>query len=71
MLEKARKLGVRRFCVHKGLPLGPVADYNHPRDLIKAGRNTIVFTTTPMEPATTNNQLTFRIGEVTTNPNEA
>ena len=37
-------------------------------DLIKAGRNTIVFTTTPMEPATTNNQLTFRIGEVTTNP---
>jgi len=36
MLEKARALGVRRFCVHKGLPLGPVADYNHPRDLIKA-----------------------------------
>jgi predicted TIM-barrel fold metal-dependent hydrolase len=36
MLEKARKLGVRRFCVHKGLPLGPIADYNHPRDLIKA-----------------------------------
>jgi predicted TIM-barrel fold metal-dependent hydrolase len=22
--------------LHKGLPLGPVADYNHPRDLIKA-----------------------------------
>jgi predicted TIM-barrel fold metal-dependent hydrolase len=39
MLEKARKLGVRRFCVHKGLPLGPVADYNHPRDLIKAARD--------------------------------
>jgi uncharacterized protein len=36
MLEKARKLGVPRFCVHKGLPLGPVIDYNHPRDLIKA-----------------------------------
>jgi uncharacterized protein len=36
MLEKARALGVRRVCVHKGLPLGPVADYNHPRDLIKA-----------------------------------
>jgi predicted TIM-barrel fold metal-dependent hydrolase len=36
MLEKARALGVRRFCVHKGLPLGPVEDYNHPRDLIKA-----------------------------------
>src|SRR2546426_8641431 len=36
MLERARKLGIKRFCVHKGLPLGPVADYNHPRDLIKA-----------------------------------
>ena len=39
MLEKVRKTGVRRFCVHKGLPLGPVADYNHPRDLIKAARD--------------------------------
>ena len=39
MLEKARKLGVRRFCVHKGLPLGPVADYNHPRDLIQAAKD--------------------------------
>jgi uncharacterized protein len=39
MLEKARKSGVRRFCVHKGLPLGPVADYNHPRDLIKAAKD--------------------------------
>jgi uncharacterized protein len=39
MLERARKLGVKRFCVHKGLPLGPVADYNHPRDLIKAARD--------------------------------
>jgi hypothetical protein len=37
-------------------------------DLIKAGRNTITFTTTPMEPATNNNQLTFRVGQVTTNP---
>ena len=36
MLERARKLGVRGVCLHKGLPLGPVADYNHPRDLIKA-----------------------------------
>ena len=36
MLEKARALGVRRFCVHKGLPLGLVEDYNHPRDLIRA-----------------------------------
>ena len=36
MLERARKLGIRRVCLHKGLPLGPVADYNHPRDLIKA-----------------------------------
>jgi uncharacterized protein len=39
MLEKARKLGIKRFCVHKGLPLGPVADYNHPRDLIKAAKD--------------------------------
>jgi hypothetical protein len=39
MLEKARKTGVKRFCVHKGLPLGPVADYNHPRDLVKAARD--------------------------------
>jgi uncharacterized protein len=39
MLERVRKSGVRRFCVHKGLPLGPVADYNHPRDLIKAAKD--------------------------------
>jgi hypothetical protein len=39
MLERARKLGVKRFCVHKGLPLGPVADYNHPRDVIKAAKD--------------------------------
>ena len=39
MLERARKLGVKRICLHKGLPLGPVADYNHPRDLIKAARD--------------------------------
>jgi uncharacterized protein len=39
MLEKARQLGVKRLCVHKGLPLGPVADYNHPRDLIKAAKD--------------------------------
>jgi hypothetical protein len=39
MLEKARALGIRRVCLHKGLPLGPVADYNHPRDLIKAAKD--------------------------------
>lgn len=39
MLERARKLGVKRVCVHKGLPLGPVAGFNHPRDLIKAARD--------------------------------
>ncbi len=39
MLERARKLGVTRICLHKGLPLGPVADYNHPRDLIKAAKD--------------------------------
>jgi predicted TIM-barrel fold metal-dependent hydrolase len=39
MLERARKLGVKRVCLHKGLPLGPVSDYNHPRDVIKAARD--------------------------------
>ncbi|HJR76839.1 MAG TPA: amidohydrolase family protein [Nitrospiraceae bacterium] len=39
MLERARKLGIPRVCVHKGLPLGPVQDYNHPRDLIKAAKD--------------------------------
>ncbi len=39
MLEQARKLNVKRVCVHKGLPLGPVPDFNHPRDLIKAAKD--------------------------------
>ncbi len=39
MLEQARKLSVPRICVHKGLPLGPVPEYNHPRDLIKAAKD--------------------------------
>lgn len=39
MLQKARELGVKRLCVHKGLPLGTVADFNHPRDLIKAAKD--------------------------------
>ena len=39
MLEQARKLGIKRICVHKGLPLGPVPDYNHPRDLIRAAKD--------------------------------
>ena len=39
MLGARAKLGVKRVCVHKGLPLGPVADYNHPRDLIKAAKD--------------------------------
>jgi len=39
MLEQARKLNVKRVCVHKGLPLGPVPGYNHPRDLIKAAKD--------------------------------
>lgn len=39
MLEKARALGIPRVCVHKGLPLGPVEEYNHPRDLIKAAKD--------------------------------
>jgi predicted TIM-barrel fold metal-dependent hydrolase len=39
MLERARKLKIPRVCVHKGLPLGPVPEYNHPRDLIKAAKD--------------------------------
>jgi predicted TIM-barrel fold metal-dependent hydrolase len=39
MLERARRLGIKRVCLHKGLPLGPVSDYNHPRDVIKAARD--------------------------------
>ena len=39
MLEQARKLKTTRVCVHKGLPLGPVPDYNHPKDLIKAAKD--------------------------------
>ncbi len=39
MLERARALKVPRICVHKGLPLGPIEDYNHPRDLIKAAKD--------------------------------
>ncbi len=39
MLEQARKLKVSRVCVHKGLPLGPVPDYNHPKDLIKTAKD--------------------------------
>ncbi len=39
MLEQARKLKVPHVCVHKGLPLGPVPDFNHPRDLIKAAKD--------------------------------
>jgi predicted TIM-barrel fold metal-dependent hydrolase len=39
MLEQARKLSIPRVCVHKGLPLGPVPEYNHPRDLIKAAKD--------------------------------
>ncbi|MGH7230052.1 MAG: amidohydrolase family protein [Nitrospiraceae bacterium] len=39
MLEKARAVSVPRVCVHKGLPLGPVEDFNHPRDLIQAAKD--------------------------------
>ena len=39
MLEQARKLKVKRVCVHKGLPLGPVPEYNHPKDLIQAAKD--------------------------------
>ena len=36
MLQKAQALGITNICIHKGLPLGPVADYNHPRDIPQA-----------------------------------
>jgi len=39
MLEQAKKLNVKRLCVHKGLPLGPVQEYNHPKDLINAAKD--------------------------------
>ncbi|HET7438887.1 MAG TPA: amidohydrolase family protein, partial [Nitrospira sp.] len=39
MLEQARNLNVKRVCVHKGLPLGPVPEYNHPKDLITAAKD--------------------------------
>lgn len=39
MLAQAQKLNVKRLCVHKGLPLGPVPEYNHPKDVIKAARD--------------------------------
>ncbi|HEY6084209.1 MAG TPA: amidohydrolase family protein [Nitrospira sp.] len=39
MLEQARKLNIKRICVHKGLPLGPVPEYNHPKDLIQAAKD--------------------------------
>ena len=39
MLEKAQALGITKICAHKGLPLGPVADYNHPRDILQAAKD--------------------------------
>lgn len=39
MLERAQKLGVTKVCIHKGLPLGPVAAYNHPKDTIRAAKD--------------------------------
>jgi len=39
MLEKAQKLGVPTICIHKGLPLGSVAEYNHPKDTIQAAKD--------------------------------
>jgi hypothetical protein len=34
-----RLVSNEEFPAHKGLPLGPVADYNHPRDVIKAAKD--------------------------------
>ncbi|MEJ2230678.1 MAG: amidohydrolase family protein, partial [Nitrospirales bacterium] len=39
MLEKAQALNIKNICAHKGLPLGPVRDYNHPRDILQAAKD--------------------------------
>jgi uncharacterized protein len=39
MLEKAQDLNITNVCAHKGLPLGPVPDYNHPRDILQAAKD--------------------------------
>ncbi|MEC4675110.1 MAG: amidohydrolase family protein [Nitrospirota bacterium] len=39
MLQRAQKLGVTRVCIHKGLPLGSVVEYNHPKDTIQAAKD--------------------------------
>lgn len=39
MLEKAQALNITNVCAHKGLPLGPVPDYNHPRDILQAAKD--------------------------------
>ena len=65
MLEKARALGVRRFCVHKGLPLGPVEDYNHPRDLIRAAKD---FPTSTSSCTTPGSSVSWRPTSPRTSP---
>jgi len=38
--EKARKLGIKNLCIHKGLPLGFFTEeYCHPKDVEKAARD--------------------------------
>ncbi len=39
MLKKAQTLGITNICAHKGLPLGPVTDYNHPHDILQAAKD--------------------------------
>ena len=39
MLEKALARKITNICIHKGLPLGPVPDYNHPRDVLQAAKD--------------------------------
>jgi predicted TIM-barrel fold metal-dependent hydrolase len=39
MLDKAQALNIRNICAHKGLPLGPVREYNHPRDILQAAKD--------------------------------
>jgi predicted TIM-barrel fold metal-dependent hydrolase len=68
MLERARKLKVPLVCVHKGLPLGPVEDYNHPRDIIRAAKDfpdlTFILYHSGMKSAQGTDKVFARTGEI-------
>lgn len=68
MLERARALKIPIVCVHKGLPLGPVEDFNHPRDLIKAAKDfpdiTFIVYHSGMKSADGADKVFARTGEI-------